>query len=578
MPRKDITPRNPEEDAEEEREKGTGMVERGLREILDSVPELILRFTPDLVTTFVNRTYCEYHGIRCEDIVGKSFKDHIHPGDMPSFRERLMALTPENPVLAGVERTLMPDGEIRWQEWTDRGIFDHRGELVEIQSIGRDVTERKRVEEAIAFERESLNALFGYSMEGIVFCDHDLTVLKANPSFCDMFGYTAEEVTGRNIDDLVAGGTEYLEEARGFSAATAGGRAVAAEATRRGKDGSLIQVSCLGIPVCLSDGRRFAYGIYRDITARKAAERAVEESEAKYRELFDSMPVGFYTSTPEGYFLDANPAFIRMLGYESLEELRTLFIPTDVYVSEGEREMIDSKSCNEEFVDCIESYRLKRKDGQVIWVEDFARYIKDCSGEVLFNQGLCRDITDRLRAEEELKRVNRELYVAATTDSATGLFNRKYFDEALKKEIDRSSRYRSPLSLAMIDLDNFKALNDTKGHQAGDRALREIALVIRENIRSSDTAARWGGDEFILSTPVDGEQALALARKLRELLLGLDHEGFGPVTCSIGVATCQEGDNLDSLVKRADLALYRVKKKGGDGVSSQDGNACSSTG
>ncbi|HPK42344.1 MAG TPA: sensor domain-containing diguanylate cyclase [Synergistales bacterium] len=578
MPRKDITPRNPEEDAEEEREKGTGMVERGLREILDSVPELILRFTPDLVTTFANRTYCEYHGVRYEDVVGKSFKDHVHPGDMPSLKEKLRGLTPESPVLAGVERTLMPDGEIRWQEWTDRGIFDPRGNLVEIQSIGRDVTERKRVEEAMAFERESLDALFGYSMEGIVFCDHDLTVLKANPSFCDMFGYTPEEVMGRNIDDLVAGDTDYLEEARGFSTATAGGRSIAVEATRVRKDGSPIQVSCLGVPVCLSDGRKFAYGIYRDITARKAAERAMKESEAKYRELFDSMPVGFYTSTPQGYFLDANPAFIRMLGYGSLEELRSLFIPTDVYASEGERERIDSQDCNEEFVNCIERYRLKRKDGDIIWVEDFARYIKDCSGETLFNQGLCRDITDRLKAEKELKRVNRELYVAATTDNGTGLFNRKYFDEALKKEIDRSSRYRLPLSLAMIDLDNFKALNDTKGHQAGDRALREIALVIRENIRSSDTAARWGGDEFILSTPVGGEQALALARKLRELLLGLDHGGFGPVTCSIGVATCQDGDDIDSLVKRADIALYRVKKRGGDGVSSQNGSACSSTG
>ena len=578
MPGKDVIPPACVGNAEEECEKRSGTEEGSFREILDSVPELILRFTPDLITTFVNRTYCEYHGIRCEDIVGKSFKDHIHPGDMPSFRERLMALTPENPVLAGVERTLMPDGDIRWQKWTDRGIFDHRGNLVEIQSIGRDVTERKRIEQAMAFERESLNALFGYSMEGIVFCDHDLTVLKANPAFCDMFGYAPEEVAGRNIDELVAGNTEYLEEARNFSAVTAGGRPVAIETTRMRKDGSLIQVSCLGVPVFLSDGGRFAYGIYRDITARKAAEKALKESEAKYRELFDSMPLGFYASTPEGYFLDANPAFIHMLGYENLEELRSLFIPTDVYVSEDERESIENKGRGEGFIDSVEKYRLKRKDGQVIWVEDFARYIKDCSGEILFNQGLCRDITDRLRAEEELKRVNRELYVAATTDSATGLFNRKYFDEALKKEIDRSSRYRSPLSLAMIDLDNFKALNDTRGHQAGDRALREIALVIRENIRSSDTAARWGGDEFILSTPVDWERALALARKLRELLLGLDHEGFGPVTCSIGVATCQEGDNLDSLVKRADLALYRVKKKGGNGVSSQDGSACSSTG
>ena len=137
LPGKDVIPPARGGNAGEEREKRSGTEEGSFREILDSVPELILRFTPDLVTTFVNRTYCEYHGIRCEDIVGKSFKDHIHPGDMPSFRERLMALTPENPVLTGVERTLMSDGDIRWQEWDRPGHLRPTGELVEIQSIGR---------------------------------------------------------------------------------------------------------------------------------------------------------------------------------------------------------------------------------------------------------------------------------------------------------------------------------------------------------------------------------------------------------------------------------------------------------
>jgi len=543
--------------------------EERMKDILDSLPELVLRFTPDLVTSYANRTYCEYHGITYEEAVGKSFEDHILPDEIPAVLDKLMSLTPDNPVITGVEKNVMADGEIRWQEWTDRGIFDQNGKLTEIQSIGRDITERQRTEEALAFERESLNALFENTMEGIVFCDHQGIVRKANPAFCDMFGYTREEVIGNPVDDLVAKGSEFMEEVRDLSAATAGGKSIAAEATRLKKDGTPIQVSFLGVPVTLPDGRIFGYGIYRDISAQKEAEQALRESEAKYRDLFNTMPDGFYTSTPEGYFIDANPAFIRMLGYDSLEELRSVYIPTDIYVQESERLQMHNDNCNEEFVDRFETYRLKRKDGKIIWVEDFARYIKDGSGRVLLNQGICREITDRVRAEEELRRLNRELFLAATTDKTTGLFNRQHFDEVLQREIDRSSRYGTPLSLIMIDLDNFKTLNDTKGHIAGDRALSEIARTISENIRSSDVAARWGGDEFILTSPADTEQALSLARKLKELLSGLDHEGYGPVTGSIGVSTYRKGDDIDSLTRRADHAMYDVKRGGGNGVSSR---------
>ncbi len=543
--------------------------EERMKEILDSLPELVLRFTPDLVASYANRTYCEYHGITYKEAVGKSFENHILPDDIPAVFDKLMSLTKENPVITGVERNVMADGEIRWLEWTDRGIFDQNGKLTEIQSMGRDITERQRTEEALAFERESLNALFENAMEGIVFCDHEGIVLKANPAFCDMFDYSREEVIGNLVDDLVAKGSEFMEEARDLSATTARGKSIAAEATRLKKDGTPIQVSFLGVPVILSDGRIFGYGIYRDITAQKTAERALRESEAKYRDLFSTMPDGFYASTPEGYFIDANPAFIRMLGYDNLEELRSVYIPTDIYVHESERIQMHNDNYNEEFVDRFETYRLKRKDGKIIWVEDFARYIKDGRGRVLFNQGICREITDRVRAEDELRRLNRELFVAATTDKMTDLFNRQHFDEVLQREIDRSSRYGTPLSLIMIDLDNFKSLNDTKGHIAGDRALSGIARTISENIRSSDVAARWGGDEFILATPADTEQALSLARKLKGLLLGLDHEGYGPVTGSIGVSTFREGDDIDSLTKRADRAMYDVKKKGGNGVSSR---------
>ncbi len=135
---------------------------------------------------------------------------------------------------------------------------------------------------------------------------------------------------------------------------------------------------------------------------RKRAEAALKESEFRYRELFEAMPSGFYQSTPKGYIIDANPAFIRMLGYGSLEELKSVHIPSALYVKPSERNDMITRHQNTEFVDGLEIYRLKRKDGEIIWVEDNARYIKDENGQVIYNQGLVKNITRRKMAEDAL--------------------------------------------------------------------------------------------------------------------------------------------------------------------------------
>ena len=136
-----------------------------------------------------------------------------------------------------------------------------------------------------------------------------------------------------------------------------------------------------------------------DIRSREKSEEALRESEARYKDLFDSMPNGFYRSTPEGYFVDANPAFVKMLGYSSFEELKKVFIPTDIYVHESEREEVTISS---EFSTELVTFRLKRKDGQIIWLEENARFIKDENGKVLFHEGICRDVSDRKKTEDAL--------------------------------------------------------------------------------------------------------------------------------------------------------------------------------
>ena len=425
------------------KEEAARIAEAKLRGILDSHPELILRFTPDLVTTYANRAYCKYHGIKPQEAAGRSFADNISLEYIPVVHSKLKSLTPESPVITGEEKVVMSSGETRWQEWTDQGIFNERGELVEIQSVGRDITDRKIMEEALAFERESLNALFENASEGIVLCEGCGTIIRANPMFCEMFGYSTEEVVGKNIDDLVTGDPDMAEEAMELTRSTFKGKNISRESTRRRKDGSSIDVSFLGIPVTMQGGIRYSYGIYRDISQRKEAER-------------------------------------------------------------------------------------------------------------------------------ELQRMNRELFLSATTDKVTGLLSRQHFEDILKRELAKSARYGNPLSLIMMDLDNFKKLNDRRGHLAGDRALSQIASTIRDNIRSSDIAGRWGGDEFILATPASPEKAKGLAEKLKNLLEELDHDGFGPITGSFGISSFRDGDSIETLTGRADDLMYIVKRLGGGDIRSAE--------
>lgn len=138
--------------------------------------------------------------------------------------------------------------------------------------------------------------------------------------------------------------------------------------------------------------------VFEDVLGKKETfDEALQKSEARYKELFNSMPNGFYVTTPEGYVVDANPAYINMLGYNSLDELKSIYIPTDMYVDPAEREAL---KVDPDIGKQVEHYRLKRKDGKIIWIEDNATYIKNEQGEIILHQGICRDITDRKRAEE----------------------------------------------------------------------------------------------------------------------------------------------------------------------------------
>jgi diguanylate cyclase (GGDEF)-like protein len=173
---------------------------------------------------------------------------------------------------------------------------------------------------------------------------------------------------------------------------------------------------------------------------------------------------------------------------------------------------------------------------------------------------------ERKRVSVELKRLNELLGHQATTDPLTGISNRLKFNDMLEAEIQRSKRYALPLSLVMFDIDHFKHINDTHGHQVGDRVLREIVALVRDNIRVNDLFARWGGEEFmIMATNTTLDNARHFAEGLRLLIAQHSFQEAGSVTCSFGVARLID-DTQDQLIQRVDRALYDAKARGRDRV------------
>ncbi len=173
------------------------------------------------------------------------------------------------------------------------------------------------------------------------------------------------------------------------------------------------------------------------------------------------------------------------------------------------------------------------------------------------------------RYKDILEIKNRTLLKLANTDHLTKINNRKSIEKCLKKELKRAERYNRQLSLIMLDVDDFKKINDTYGHSAGDKVLRQLSKIISSAIRDTDHFGRWGGEEFIIVlTETDLENAVILAKKIRMLLSTAEFEGCDKVTCSIGVTQYLHGDDYDTLINHADVAMYKAKNSGKDKVIS----------
>jgi diguanylate cyclase (GGDEF)-like protein/PAS domain S-box-containing protein len=262
-----------------------------------------------------------------------------------------------------------------------------------------------------------------------------------------------------------------------------------------------------------------------------------------------------------GDFVRVNPAWTETLGYTQRELLSSPSL-SFVHHDDLERTAACTARLAEAPSECTNfENRYRAKDGSWHWLSWTSR----SDGDLIYS--VARDITERKRVEEHREERLREAQEQARTDDLTGLANRRVWDLELPREVARARRHGSPLSVAMIDLDGLKEINDTKGHQAGSNAIKTASAAWSDALRESDLLARFGGDEFAVLMP---DCALDDARRAAERL----RAAVGPEpTASIGVAQWDGAEDGASLVERADEALYEAKRAGRNRVAVADGRA-----
>jgi diguanylate cyclase (GGDEF)-like protein/PAS domain S-box-containing protein len=218
--------------------------------------------------------------------------------------------------------------------------------------------------------------------------------------------------------------------------------------------------------------------------------------------------------------------------------------------------------------------RYLRKDGTTFWGDLSLAAIRDEHGNVTSIMGILVNITRRKEAEAALKQANAQLTQQVIHDPLTGLYNRRYLDETLPRELQRATRHGSSVGIIMLDIDHFKRFNDTYGHDGGDVLLRAVGTFLQTNIRGEDIACRYGGEEFTLVLPgaslADTQQrAEAIRAGVQTLVVEHAGQALSSITVSLGVAVFSDyRTTADMLIRAADQALYQAKRSGRNQVVS----------
>ena len=379
-------------------------------------------------------------------------------------------------------------------------------------------------------------------------------------------GYTPQELIGNrdiSFNDLIHPDDQELLRRENIGDSD-NPRRYLMEYRLRHRDGSSRWVCERGAPIYdAATNSWILEGFIEDISKRRHADEARRQAEARYQGIFQNALEGIYHTSPDGRLLVANPALARILGYDSPEQLMAAVndVGTQVYVEPQRRADLLSALERDGSVRAFE-FQVFRRNGEVIWLSVNCLAQRDAAGKTLYYEGTLEDITDRRVYQAQIER-------QANYDALTGLANRTLLNTRLHQAIQRAAERRDEVAVAFIDLDQFKFINDTFGHELGDSLLQHMADRLRSCVRESDLVARQGGDEFVLLlNSYRPEDLASVIQRVHAAIAQPWQAGRREfhVSSSIGVAVYpSDGRTADVLLRNADAAMYKAKENGRNG-------------
>jgi len=412
------------------------------------------------------------------------------------------------------------------------------------------------------------HAILDAALDAVITIDHRGHVLEFNRAAELTFGYEKNAVVGHELAPLIVPPesrdahrralARWTEEGPAAGAGAMLGRRIEVEALR--SDGSVfpaeLAISRVDVP-----GPPIFTACIRDITERQRAEAALREAELRYRTLVEQLPLAVYIDRVdvESSNVYSSPQIEPMLGY-TVEEWAanpSLFLEL-LHPEDHERVLAAHATTHATGEPLRIEYRLFARDGRIVWVHDEGRIVGDRRGAgTVVVQGYLQDVTTRREAEDQLRH-------QAFHDALTGLANRALFADRVQHALVIRSGARTGVAVLYLDLDEFKAVNDSLGHHGGDTLLRLVAVRLRESLSPTHTVARIGGDEFAIL--VEDGSVLAAAVDAAERVLEQFQEPFDLderelfVTASVGIAVSQDAEEL---LRSANVAMYQAKASGG---------------
>jgi len=508
-----------------------------------------------------NHAFEEYVGYTREQVIGKTVFD-LAPSDTADRSQLFDNALLEQPGAQMYEAHVAnaKDGTYRDVLFSKATFYDPAGAVAGLVGVIVDITQRKQLEADTRESNERLRAIIHAAPMAIVARDMHDVIRMWNPAAERMFGWKEEEVLNTRTSVVPM---HLKEETRPHRERAQGGETIWIEETQRQRrDGRMIDVSVSIVPIYGADGQvSGTMTTTVDITRRKQAEQLLRESEARLRLAMDAAQMGIW------YWESANDQFEYSNGVNALFG-RPVDGPHVGYVQLLERLHPDDREhfqasmrhAIKDGEDFQVDYRVVWPDGSTHWMANRAQVYRDPSGWAQRVVGVVMDITDRKMAEQRVAHM-------AHHDALTGLPNRVLLRDRIQHAIAQAHRAGTKLAVLFIDLDRFKTINDSLGHQLGDRLLQAVASRILVCVREGDTVARVGGDEFVIVIPgiETSADASTVSGKILEVLGNPFHLHGNDlhVGASIGISLYpSDGGDAETLMRNADTAMYAAKDAG----------------